>query len=253
MDEEKSEAVVAQSIEEGEGEEVEGRDDVVQVESIEEGEREAVEGRDDVVDSMEEGQREAVEGVENMEEGEQENKTEVECIDKSEDVVAEIMEEGQEENMEESKEEKTEPQNEDESSNEIQNQVTAFQTRRELEQYASKLQLVRTPLADLEPNTTLTDSYTGGKVITVFSRELTQGRVVLLLQDNPRSNRYIQCVVTGDVTRLLPRSAQLGMSEVYIHGVLVGQTVAESSQEMEVEITVDGEDGKIWIVNRYIT
>lgn len=208
--------------------------------------------------STNEGEREKVEGIdeekvkdafESMEEGERENETEVE----GNDVVVESMEEGQQENVEERKEKKTKPQSEDGSNTEFQNQVTAFRTRGELGQYASKQNLVRTPLADLKPNSTLSDTYAGGKVITAFSGELTQGRVVLLLQDNPRSNRYIQCVVTGDVTRLLPHSAQLGMSEVYVHGALVGQTMAESSQEMEMEIRVDGEEGKIWIVNRYIT
>lgn len=205
----------------------------------------------------EEGEREKVEGidkdaVESMEEGERENETEVDK-DKNQDAVVESMEEGQQENVKGRKEKKTTLQNEDGSSTAFQNQVTAFRTRGELGQYASKLNLVRTPLADLKLNTTLSDTYAGGKVITAFSGELTQGRVVLLLQDNPRSNRYIQCVVTGDVTRLLPHSAQLGMSEVYIHGASVGQTMAESSQEMEMEIRVDGEEEKIWIINRYVT
>ena len=155
------------------------------------------------------------------------------------------------ESMEEGKERESETKS-PKAKDVFQEQVTAFKTRGELEEYANSLQLKRTPLADLKSETSLTNTYAGGKVITAFSGELTQGRVVILLQDNPRSERYLQCVMSGDVTRLLPHSAQLGMSEVYIHGAWVGKTMAESSQEMEMEIRVEGEEEKVWIVNRYI-
>lgn len=129
-------------------------------------------------------------------------------------------------------------------------QVMAFTTRGELGQYASKLQLARTPLAELKPDTSLSDTYAGGKVLSIFSAELTQGNVVALLQDDPRSDKYVQCVLSGDVTRLLPRSGQLDGSEVYVHGGRVQPTTAESSQEMDLEIRVEGDREKIWIVNR---
>ena len=130
-------------------------------------------------------------------------------------------------------------------------QVMAFTTRGELGQFASKLQLTRTPLAELKPDSSLGDTYAGGKVLSIFSAELTQGSVVVLLQDNPRSAKYVQCVLSGDVTRLLPRSGQLGSSEVYVHGGRVQPITAESSQEMDLEIRVEGEHERIWIVNRY--
>ena len=131
-------------------------------------------------------------------------------------------------------------------------QVMAFKTRGELGQYASRLQLARAPLAELKPQPSLSDAYAGGEVVGIFSGELTQGSVVLLLQDEPRSNKYVQCVISGDVTRLLPTSAQLGVSEVYLHRVRVVQTTAECSQEMELEIRVEGEEEKVWIVNRCV-
>jgi hypothetical protein len=133
-------------------------------------------------------------------------------------------------------------------------QVMAFTTRAELGRHASELQLVRTKLSDLVPRTNFADSYAGGKVVSTYSGQLTQGSVVVLLQDDPRSERYAECVISGDVTRLLPRSAELGCGELYVHGagVRVGAAVADCSQEMEVQISVDGEDGKIWIVNRLV-
>lgn len=135
-------------------------------------------------------------------------------------------------------------------------QVMAFATRGELGRYASELQLMRTQLADLTPTTSLGDSYAGGKVVSTYSGQLTQGSVVVLLQDDPSSERYAQCVISGDVTRLLPRSAELGSGELYVHGagVRLGPAALESecSQEMEVEIVVDGEEGHIWIVNRFV-
>lgn len=133
-----------------------------------------------------------------------------------------------------------------------QEQVTAFTTRAELGRYASKLQLSRIPLAELKPGSLLPDTYVGGKVISIFSAHLTQGSVVILLQDDPQSDKYAQCVVSGDVTRLLPCATQLGISEVYVHGVRVEATTAECSQELEVELRVNGEEGNIWIVNRYV-
>ena len=134
----------------------------------------------------------------------------------------------------------------------FQKQVAAFKTKQELEQFAHTIRLTRTALADLKPDTALTDIYAGGKVIGMFSGDLTQGRVVILLQDDPHSDRYLQCVLDGDITRLLPNSTLLGMSEVYLHGGWVGKTMAESSQEMEFELRVDGEEGKVWIVNRFV-
>ena len=130
-------------------------------------------------------------------------------------------------------------------------QVAAFTTKGQLGSFARKLQLTRIPLAELRPGTLLTDAYVGGKVISIFSAHLTQGSVVLLLQDDPRSEKYAQCVMSGDVTRLLPCSTQLGISEVYVHGGRVGHTTVECSQELEVELLVSGEEGKVWIVNRY--
>ena len=159
-----------------------------------------------------------------------------------EEAAVESMEEG------EGKEEEEEEDGKEPSPK--QPQVMAFETRGELGQYASRLQLSRTPLSELVADTSLADTYAGGRVISIFSAELTQGSVVILLQDDPRSDKYVQCVVSGDVTRLLPRSAQLGASEVYVHRATVCQSTAECSQEMDVEIRVEAENEKIWIVNR---
>ena len=131
-------------------------------------------------------------------------------------------------------------------------QVMAFATRGELGRHASALQLTRTPLTDLKPGLTFEETYAGGRVLGTYSGQLTQGSVVLLLQDDSRSGRYVQCVLNGDVTRLLPRSAELGAGELYVQGAgaRVGQVAPECSQESEVEIVVEGEDGRVWIVNR---
>ena len=134
----------------------------------------------------------------------------------------------------------------------FQKQVAAFKTKQELEQFTHTVRLTRTALADLKPDTALTNIYAGGKVIGMFSGDLTQGRVVILLQDDPHSDRYLQCLLDGDITRLLPSSTLLGMSEVYLHGGWVGKTIAESSQEMEFELRVESEEGKVWIVNRFV-
>ena len=134
----------------------------------------------------------------------------------------------------------------------FQKQVAAFKTKQELEQFTHTVRLTRTALADLKPDTALTNIYAGGKVIGMFSGDLTQGRVVILLQDDPHSDRYLQCLLDGDITRLLPSSTLLGMSEVYLHGGWVGKTIAESSQEMELELRVESEEGKVWIVNRFV-
>ena len=134
----------------------------------------------------------------------------------------------------------------------FQKQVAAFKTKQELEQFTHTVRLTRTALADLKPDTALTNIYAGGKVIGMFSGDLTQGRVVILLQDDPHSDRYLQCLLDGDITRLLPNSTLLGMSEVYLHGGWVGKTIAESSQEMELELRVESEEGKVWIVNRFV-
>ena len=129
-------------------------------------------------------------------------------------------------------------------------QVMAFTTRSELGRYASELQLARIKLSDLAPSTNLNDYYAGGKVVSTYSAQLTQGNVVVLLQDDPSTERYVQCAISGDVTRLLPHSAELGCSELYVYGAGVSLAASECSQEMDVEITVDGEMGNIWIVNR---
>ena len=131
-------------------------------------------------------------------------------------------------------------------------QVMAFSTRGELGRRASELQLTRTPLADLAPGASLADAYAGGRIVSTYSGQLTQGSVVILLQDD--ACRYVQCVMSGDVTRLLPHSAQLSAGELYVHGAgaRVGRASSEFSQEGEVEIVVEGEEGKIWIVSKYV-
>ena len=132
----------------------------------------------------------------------------------------------------------------------LRRQVAAFSTREEMERLAQHLRVKRIPLSDLTVDTLLTESYTGGKVVGVFSGELTQGQVVVLLQDNAESGRYMQCVFEGDVTRLLPNSARLGLSELYVHMARVTPSVVESSQDMELGLNVEWEEEKVWIVSR---
>ena len=133
-------------------------------------------------------------------------------------------------------------------------QVMAFASRSELGRYASSLQLMRIPLCDLEVGCVLTDTYAGGRVRGTYSGQLTQGSLAFLLQDDSRSSGYVQCVVSGDLTRLLPRSAELSSGELFVTGAgaRVGPSAPECSQESEVEIAVEGDDGKIWIVNRCV-
>ena len=132
----------------------------------------------------------------------------------------------------------------------LQRQVLAFATREEMEEMAHHLWLTHTPLSSLQLDTTLERSYTGGKVTATYSAHLTQGQVVLLLQDDPQSQKQLQCVFEGDVTRLLPASGRLMESEVYLHRVVVSPSAVEYSQDMELGLSVEGDEARVWVVSR---
>ena len=132
----------------------------------------------------------------------------------------------------------------------LQRQVMAFATRKEMEEMARHHRLTHTPFSSLQLDTTLEQSYTGGKVAATYAAQLTQGQVVLLLQDDPQSQKLLQCVLEGDVTQLLPASGRLMQSEVYLHRATVSPSAVEYSQDMELGLTVEGDKAKVWIVSR---